>query len=30
MFTFEESLVFFRSEVQNYHFDWGRRRKAQE
>lgn len=24
MFTFEESLVFFRSEVQNYHFNWGR------
>jgi dTDP-4-dehydrorhamnose reductase len=24
MFTFDESLVFFRSEVQNYHFNWGR------
>ena len=27
MFTFEESLVFFRSEVQNYHFNWGRPQK---
>ena len=27
MFTFEESLVFFRSEVQNYHFNWGRSKK---
>lgn len=27
MFTFEESLVFFRSEVQNYHFNWGRAQK---
>jgi dTDP-4-dehydrorhamnose reductase len=29
MFTFEESLVFFRSEVQNYHFNWGRPQKPQ-
>jgi dTDP-4-dehydrorhamnose reductase len=28
LYTFEESLVFFRSEVQNYHFNWGRPRKA--
>lgn len=28
MFTFEESLVFFRSEVQNYHFNWGRPQKS--
>ncbi len=30
MFTFEESLVFFRSEVQNYHFNWGRPQKHAE
>lgn len=24
LFTFEESMVFFRSEVQNYRFNWGR------
>lgn len=29
MFTFEESLVFFRSEVQNYHFNWGRTQRPQ-
>lgn len=27
LFTFEESMVFFRSEVQNYHFNWGRPQK---
>lgn len=28
LFTFEESMVFFRSEVQNYHFNWGRPQRA--
>jgi dTDP-4-dehydrorhamnose reductase len=30
MFTFEESLVFFRSEVQNYYHNWGRGHKPRE
>jgi dTDP-4-dehydrorhamnose reductase len=28
LFAFEEAMVFFRSEVQNYHFNWGRPQKG--